>query len=56
MTTAGELKKWLEAINDETTVFIDEGGLAICTETGSYYEVGGEPLPEEKNDEIPAQG
>jgi hypothetical protein len=50
---ASELKAWLKTINDSLLVFIDEGGITLCStsELGtSHIEIGGEPLEEEDDE------
>lgn len=51
MMTKKEIQEWLDTLDDDATVAIDEGGLCLVEveegeETGSYFEVGG--IPEEE--------
>lgn len=37
-----DLRDWLDTLPVNSTVGVDQGGLAlVCEETGDYYEVGG---------------
>lgn len=38
-----ELKEWLDTLDSEDSVFIDEDGLTMCSENESkaYIEIGG---------------
>ena len=46
-TTKQELLEWVESLNEESTVAIDDGGLTLVEiddrglETGAYFEIGG---------------
>jgi hypothetical protein len=56
MISIRELKDWLEQLNDEDGIAIDDGGLTLVVFTegettrpdGNYIEVGGIPLDEEE--------
>jgi hypothetical protein len=47
--TPAEIKRWLDTLEPESDVCIDEGGLCLIElddegeETGSYLEIGGHP-------------
>jgi hypothetical protein len=41
--TAQEIRIWLNTLDDDERVAIDEGGLTLLAEGGDYLEVGGEP-------------
>lgn len=50
MLATKELIRWLKTLAPESSVWIDEGGLTLRTDSDpeAYYEVGGEPdEPEE---------
>jgi hypothetical protein len=50
MMTVKELRRWIDTLNPDNRVAIDEGGLTVVeltpdgTETGAYLELGGVPL------------
>ncbi len=48
MLTKQELTQWLESISDEDGIYIDDAGLTLCSESGAYIEVGGEPQDEDE--------
>ena len=43
--TCGEIMEWLETLNDDDLVAIDDGGLCLCVvdDPDVYLEVGGIP-------------
>lgn len=48
-----EVKRWLETLDPENEIAVDDGGLCLVElngeeETGAYYEIGGVPLLEEE--------
>lgn len=47
MMRVKEVKEWLNGIDDEEFVFIDEGGLILVHTDDDYCEIGGSPLPDE---------
>lgn len=49
MLSKQELREWLDSVDDEDGIFIDEGGLTLCSESGVCIEVGGDP-DEESDD------
>ena len=44
MISVTELKRWLETLENDDSVYVDEGGLTLCSEGDpeAYLEVGGE--------------
>ena len=48
MMKAREIKEWLDTLNPDADVSIDDGGLALIVvgQEGAYCEVGGVPEPE----------
>lgn len=59
MTTVEELKGWINSLKDDSVIAIDEGGLTLQAQKADgsdegYYEVGGWPLPEEADNEVPS--
>jgi hypothetical protein len=45
MITVKELKRWLDTLEDDDSVSIDEGGISLLSDQqpDAYLEVGGEP-------------
>jgi len=45
MMSVKEVKRWLNTLEDDDDVAIDDGGLALvcCQDPDAYLEVGGEP-------------
>jgi len=41
MTDKEEIERWLATLPDGMPVGVDEGGLTLVAEDGSYLEVGG---------------
>ena len=42
MLTKEEIMKWVEGLDDDEQIGIDDGGLILMTSDGQYYlEVGG---------------
>lgn len=41
--TAQEIRIWLNTLDDDERVAIDEGGLILLAESGDYLEIGAEP-------------
>jgi hypothetical protein len=56
MTEARELIEWLQTLDPESDVAIDDGGLTLVQldvnneTTGAYFEIGGIPLDEEPDE------
>ena len=48
MTTKKQLINWLINMPDDTKVWVDEGGITLNTDSGLYYEIGGEPEEDDK--------
>ena len=53
MMSKSEIIEWLNALDGEPGVAVNDGGLTLVEivdgqETGNYLEVGGIPLPEEE--------
>jgi hypothetical protein len=47
------LQDWLAAIPDgHEGVFIDEGGLTLCSTNGAYLEVGGDPSEDDLSTKV----
>ena len=42
MIAASQIARWLNSIPSDTLIWIDEGGLTLCTEGGACLEIGGE--------------
>lgn len=42
MLSKKELEAWLATLPADVVVWVDEGGLTLCSDTGGYLEVGGE--------------
>jgi hypothetical protein len=53
MMTAGELRRWLDTIDPEETIAVDDGGLTLVlvSDENVYMEVGGLPDDEDDDDE-----
>lgn len=45
-----DLIEWLGTLPPGSYVFVDEGGLTLMANTDDWYEVGGAPDGEEKDD------
>ena len=49
MTPVEELKRWIETLDPQNEIAVDDGGLTIVeltpdgVETGAYFEIGGTP-------------
>lgn len=43
-----QLLEWGQALPPKSTVFIDEGGLTLCSDRGDYLEIGGKPEDEDE--------
>lgn len=50
MTSKAELQRWLNRLDDDAMIGVDEGGLTLVTDDGSnsYIEIGGMPEGEEE--------
>jgi hypothetical protein len=46
MIAVKELERWLKTLEKDDFVFVDDGGLTICSlgDRDAYIEVGGEPV------------
>lgn len=57
MMSANQLREWLNGIEDNADVAVDDGGLCIVEldehgeQTGNYIELGGIPLPKDSEEE-----
>ena len=48
MMSVREVKRWLDTLDPDECVGVDEGGLTLVNETGkAYLEVGGLPDPDD---------
>ena len=44
MVTRNELIDWLRTLDEDASVGIDDGGLALQSSNGDLYEIGGLPV------------
>ena len=50
MIAVKELERWLKTLEKDDFVFIDDGGLTVCSlgDRNAYIEVGGDPVETER--------